>query len=160
MEDGAKVVSERSSRFLGYVEDYDLTTAVKYAVRALELVPMIGELLLAIFFFQSASFSHSDRLVLKGISVGLTAPFRSRQANVCLRPRELSKFDLTFLTFLPQTSFTSLSFLSLALTFTSEETGGWLQPLPYDKFLSPYFMIFLSAVLEQQRDMRLSESQV
>lgn len=43
MEDGAKVVSEGSSRFLGYVEDYDLTTAVKYAVRALELMSMIGE---------------------------------------------------------------------------------------------------------------------
>lgn len=97
MEDGVKVVSEGFSRFLGYVEDYDLTTAVKYAVRALELMTMIGELLLAIFFFQSASFSHSDRLVLIGISVGLAAPFRSRQANVCLRRQELSKFDLSYL---------------------------------------------------------------
>lgn len=55
------------------------------------------------------------------------------------------------LAFLPQTSFTSLSFLSVTLTFTSEEADGWLQPIPSDSyFFSPtlrsFYQLFLNNV--------------
>lgn len=141
-------MNEGFSRFPGYVVDYDLTTAVKYAVRALELMPMIVEPAATIFFFQSASFSHSDRLGLIGTSVGLPAPFLSRQGNVCLRRQELSNSTLPF--FPRRHSPVFRFFQSPSLSPVKKLTDGCSLSHPIATFSPPtlisFYQLFLNNV--------------